>query len=92
MSTTRQPPPGDLGPESDRPGHAPVASDARVRTLVLAGASGVVPLARDFTRQALHDWGWLPAATAERRGAPGRGGGARAVVVRGPRAGARGRA
>ncbi|MFE3827330.1 ATP-binding protein [Streptomyces sp. NPDC059092] len=69
MSTTRQPPPGDLGPESDRPGRPSVASDARVRTLVLAGASGVVPLARDFTRQALHDWGWLPAATADRRAA-----------------------
>ncbi|MEV7088311.1 ATP-binding protein [Streptomyces sp. NPDC093085] len=69
MSTTRQPPPGDLGPESDRPGPPPVASEARVRTLVLAGASGVVPLARDFTRQALHDWGWLPAATADRRAA-----------------------
>ncbi|MEU8761918.1 ATP-binding protein [Streptomyces sp. NPDC048659] len=26
-------------------------------------------MARDFTRQALHDWGWLPAATADRRAA-----------------------
>ncbi|MEW1718692.1 ATP-binding protein [Streptomyces sp. NPDC093109] len=69
MSTTRQPPPGDLGPESDEAGPAPAASDARVRTLVLSGASGVVPLARDFTRQALHDWGWLPAPTADRRAA-----------------------
>ncbi|MET9430095.1 MULTISPECIES: ATP-binding protein [unclassified Streptomyces] len=35
----------------------------------LGSASGIVPLARDFTRQALYDWGWLPAATADRRAA-----------------------
>ncbi|MFJ5227024.1 ATP-binding protein [Streptomyces sp. NPDC088400] len=69
MSTTRQPQPGGLGPESDDAGPAPVTSDQRVRTLALSGASGVVPLARDFTRQALYDWGWLPAATADRRAA-----------------------
>ncbi|MGW4033870.1 ATP-binding protein [Streptomyces sp. NPDC004838] len=40
-----------------------------VRRLALASASGIVPLARDFTRQALYDWGWLPAATADRRAA-----------------------
>ncbi|MBP8537518.1 ATP-binding protein, partial [Streptomyces sp. MK37H] len=28
-----------------------------------------VPRARDFTRQALRDWGWLPAATADHRAA-----------------------
>ncbi|MBA2949910.1 ATP-binding protein [Streptomyces himalayensis] len=39
------------------------------RRLSLNGASGIVPLARDFTRQALYDWGWLPAATADRRAA-----------------------
>ncbi|MFD9328919.1 ATP-binding protein [Streptomyces sp. NPDC060065] len=33
------------------------------------GQSGVVPLARDFARQALYAWGWLPAATADRRAA-----------------------
>jgi hypothetical protein len=71
MGPTRQPPPGDLGPEADGagPSSAASASDARTRSLVLAGASGVVPLARDFTRQALHDWGWLPASTADRRAA-----------------------
>ncbi|MFE3143514.1 ATP-binding protein [Streptomyces scopuliridis] len=69
MSTTRQPPPGDLGPESDGAGIAAATSEARVRSLALAGASGVVPLARDFTRQALYDWGWLPASTADRRAA-----------------------
>src|SRR5215218_1706467 len=71
MSTTRQPPPGDVGPESDGAGPpvASVASDGLVRTLPLGAASGVVPLARDFTRQALYDWGWLPASTADRRAA-----------------------
>ncbi|MFB7516459.1 ATP-binding protein [Streptomyces sp. NPDC056144] len=40
-----------------------------VRTLALCETSGTVPLARDFTRSALHEWGWLPAATADRRAA-----------------------
>ncbi|MEU5093926.1 ATP-binding protein [Streptomyces sp. NPDC020996] len=41
----------------------------QVRRLSFDGESGVVPLARDFTRQALYAWGWLPAATADRRAA-----------------------
>ncbi|MFE9452595.1 ATP-binding protein [Streptomyces sp. NPDC006739] len=41
----------------------------QVRRLRLGGESGVVPLARDFTRQALYAWGWLPAASADRRAA-----------------------
>jgi hypothetical protein len=82
MSTTRQPPPGDLGPEPDGAGPTSATDDTsetstsatgmpegRVRTLALSSASGVVPLARDFTRQALYDWGWLPASTADRRAA-----------------------
>jgi hypothetical protein len=146
MSTTRQYPPGDLGPEPDGiasaseasasvpvsgttvpdgsaslsgtsvvdsamgggprtgagdlragdpgagtagsgPGFAPPASEApaaseappgsktpdapvrQTRSLPLNGASGIVPLARDFTRQALYDWGWLPASTADRKAA-----------------------
>ncbi|GAA3928790.1 ATP-binding protein [Streptomyces gulbargensis] len=40
-----------------------------VRTLALGETSGTVPLARDFTRTALQEWGWLPAATADRRAA-----------------------
>ncbi|MFI1397314.1 ATP-binding protein [Streptomyces sp. NPDC020681] len=77
MSTTRQQPPGDLGPEPNG-ASADVASGVRgsstvpagaVRALALGSASGIVPLARDFTRQALYDWGWLPAATADRRAA-----------------------
>jgi hypothetical protein len=45
------------------------AADRRIRRLAFEGQSGVVPLARDFTRQALYAWGWLPAATADRRAA-----------------------
>jgi hypothetical protein len=41
----------------------------QVRRLSFDGESGVVPLARDFTRQALYAWGWLPAATADQRAA-----------------------
>ncbi|MBX7552417.1 ATP-binding protein [Streptomyces sp. NPDC004232] len=41
----------------------------QIRRLTLEGESGVVPLARDFTRQALYAWGWLPAATADQRAA-----------------------
>ncbi|WP_240139054.1 ATP-binding protein [Streptomyces sp. MUM 178J] len=78
MSTTRQQPPGDLGPEPHGVGAAAPATGSgadegapggAVRTLALGSASGIVPLARDFTRQALYDWGWLPAATADRRAA-----------------------
>ncbi|MGX1301280.1 hypothetical protein RKD35_002768 [Streptomyces albogriseolus] len=50
------PPPGPSG-------------EAQARRLSFEDQSGVVPLARDFTRQALYDWGWLPAATADRRAA-----------------------
>ncbi|ARP70568.1 ATP-binding protein [Streptomyces pluripotens] len=45
------------------------AEGGQVRRLVLEGESGVVPLARDFTRQALYAWGWLPATTADQRAA-----------------------
>ncbi|QHC29805.1 ATP-binding protein [Streptomyces sp. HF10] len=50
-------------------GGAETPRGRQVRRLGLEGASGVVPLARDFTRQALYDWGWLPAAGAEQRAA-----------------------
>ncbi|KUO18989.1 ATP-binding protein [Streptomyces dysideae] len=43
------------------------ATGRQVRRLSFAGESGVVPLARDFARQALYAWGWLPAATADQR-------------------------
>ncbi|WP_328427199.1 ATP-binding protein [Streptomyces sp. NBC_00443] len=48
---------------------AEVSAGRQVRRLVLEGQSGVVPLARDFARQALYAWGWLPAATADQRAA-----------------------
>lgn len=52
---------------------AAVASGApggrQVRRLSFEGASGVVPLARDFARQALYAWGWLPASGADQRAA-----------------------
>ncbi|MCF6524041.1 ATP-binding protein [Streptomyces sp. JJ36] len=41
----------------------------QVRRLRLVGASGAVARARDFTRRALTDWGWLPPATADQRAA-----------------------
>ncbi|MFI8436755.1 ATP-binding protein [Streptomyces sp. NPDC079020] len=70
MSTTRQHPPGDLGREPDDEGAASsVPAERQWRTLALGQASGIVPMARDFARQALHDWGWLPAAGADRRAA-----------------------
>ncbi|MEW2302437.1 ATP-binding protein [Streptomyces sp. NPDC006655] len=79
MSTTRPYPPGDRGPEPSgasgmsetaASGVPPASSGGRqVRSVRLEGESGVVPLARDFTREALHAWGWLPAATADRRAA-----------------------
>ncbi|MFE0103208.1 ATP-binding protein [Streptomyces sp. NPDC059009] len=78
MSTTRPYSPGDRGPEpeaavADAPTSgqdAPAGGQGRpVRRLNLNGASGIVPLARDFTRDALHAWGWLPAAGADQRAA-----------------------
>ncbi|MEU6280795.1 ATP-binding protein [Streptomyces sp. NPDC047028] len=41
----------------------------QIRRLRLDGESGVVPMARDFARQALYAWGWLPAASADQRAA-----------------------
>ncbi|ARZ69773.1 ATP-binding protein [Streptomyces sp. HU2014] len=71
MSTTRPyPPPGEPGPEAEgaaSPVTPPPAG--QVRRLRLVGVSGAVPRSRDFARQALQDWGWLPAATADHRAA-----------------------
>ncbi|MFJ1548413.1 ATP-binding protein [Streptomyces sp. NPDC088246] len=80
MSTTRQHPPGDRGREPEGAGvgaradaDAGAASSEAVerqwRTLSLRGVGGIVPTARDFARQALHDWGWLPATSADGRAA-----------------------
>ncbi|MDF9813579.1 ATP-binding protein [Streptomyces sp. SPB162] len=66
MSTTRPPAADDRGSD---PGDsvAPEAGSARV--LRLLGESAIVPRARDFTREALQAWGWLPASTPEARAA-----------------------
>src|SRR5438445_13562899 len=75
MSTTRPYPPGDLGPESGGVGasvagpSAAAVPSGQIRRLRLAGTRGAVARARDFAREALHDWGWLPAATADQRAA-----------------------
>ncbi|MDC0767932.1 ATP-binding protein [Streptomyces sp. HD] len=77
MSTTRPFSPGDRGPEPSGASGASEGTESsvepsagpRVRRLDFAGQSGVVPLARDFARQALYAWGWLPAATADQRAA-----------------------
>ncbi|MET7777495.1 ATP-binding protein [Streptomyces mirabilis] len=78
MSTTRPYSPGDRGPESGDGGASGAPGDGgpavpsgrrQARRLSFDGESGVVPLARDFARQALHAWGWLPAASADQRAA-----------------------
>ena len=57
------------GSGGDTAGPAVSPGGRQVRRLSFDGESGVVPLARDFTRQALYAWGWLPAATADQRAA-----------------------
>ncbi|MER5362156.1 ATP-binding protein [Streptomyces sp. NPDC002785] len=78
MSTTRQHPPGDLGREPEGAGvgadagagaASPEPVERQWRTLSLRGVGGIVPTARDFARRALHDWGWLPATSADGRAA-----------------------
>ncbi|MFI9262473.1 ATP-binding protein [Streptomyces sioyaensis] len=73
MSTTRPYPPGDLGPEPGSAGASAASAAAtpagQVRRLRLAGTRGAVARGRDFARQALHDWGWLPAVGADQRAA-----------------------
>ncbi|MET7700010.1 ATP-binding protein [Streptomyces sp. NPDC005485] len=58
---------GAAVPAVDGVAARPAAGHAR--RLSFAGESGVVPLARDFARQALYAWGWLPAANADQRAA-----------------------
>ncbi|MDQ0934995.1 ATP-binding protein [Streptomyces turgidiscabies] len=65
MSTTRPDSPGS--PESAESSGA--SGGRQTRSLSFAGESGVVPLARDFARQALYAWDWLPADTADQRAA-----------------------
>lgn len=76
MSTTRPFAADDREPDADtgaaeavQTGEAESREPENARRLQLTGESGIVPRARDFTRQALRDWGWLPAATPDRRAA-----------------------
>lgn len=73
MSSAQSQPVGDHGPDPSGPPTGPSSTVEepmrQVRRLRLAGATGVVSRAREFTRQALHDWGWQPAATAEQQAA-----------------------
>lgn len=59
----------DEGASPGAPGEQARPLGGQVRRLSFDGESGVVPLARDFTRQALYAWGWLPAASADQRAA-----------------------
>ncbi|GAA2250465.1 MULTISPECIES: ATP-binding protein [Kitasatospora] len=49
---------------ADAAGQAP---GSQSRRLVLADPRGAVHRCREFTREVLHDWGWLPAVGAEQR-------------------------
>jgi anti-sigma regulatory factor (Ser/Thr protein kinase) len=75
MSTTRPYAADDRGPDTGDSGEGPgmdgqgPPAQRQMLRLALSGESGIVPRARDFTRQALQEWGWLPAATADRRAA-----------------------
>ncbi|MGC9494707.1 ATP-binding protein [Streptomyces sp. WG7] len=66
------PPEPSAAADATSSGSAPAGGGAggrQVRKLSFDGQSGVVPLARDFTRQALYAWRWLPSATADQRAA-----------------------
>lgn len=80
MSTTRpypvggqeaEPParPTDLVPGVPPARAVPAQPPRQVRRLALDGVPGAVSRARGFTRRALRDWGWLPAATPGQRAA-----------------------
>ena len=58
---------GDHGEPGDGADAVTGSAGRNCRRITLTDASGVVPLARDFTREAMHEWGWLPTATADRR-------------------------
>ncbi|MFC8784535.1 ATP-binding protein [Streptomyces nigra] len=68
-SVTAEAPTGGTAPPLASVEPAQPSGGRQVRTLDFADQSGVVPLARDFARQALYAWGWLPAASADKRAA-----------------------
>ncbi|WP_045303448.1 ATP-binding protein [Saccharothrix sp. ST-888] len=45
---------------TDRPVLSDLPESGQRRQLILTGVVGTVGRCRDHTRQALHDWGWLP--------------------------------
>ncbi|MGI5139560.1 MULTISPECIES: ATP-binding protein [unclassified Streptomyces] len=57
------------GASSGTPEEGASPPGRQMRRMSFEGESGVVPLARDFTRQALYAWGWLPAGSADQRAA-----------------------
>lgn len=62
MSAAQSVPPDGTGPSTPE---RSADTAGQVRRLRLRGTTGTVARARDFARQALHDWGWLPATTRE---------------------------
>ncbi|GAA1240272.1 ATP-binding protein [Kitasatospora nipponensis] len=52
---------------SDRPVLPALPPHGQLRRLALTGTAGTVGRCRDHTRQALHDWGWLPTADPRQR-------------------------
>ncbi|MFI9274066.1 ATP-binding protein [Kitasatospora sp. NPDC052896] len=50
-----------------RPVLPSLPSHGQIRRLALSGAAGTVGRCRDHTRQALHDWGWLPTDDPDRQ-------------------------
>ena len=50
-----------------RPPLGGLPEGGQIRRLALVGTKGAVARGRDFTRQALHDWQWLPGATEAQR-------------------------
>ncbi|KRV48751.1 regulator [Wenjunlia vitaminophila] len=65
MGSSRPVTPDDRG--ASGPGDTAAPLVAPVRRVLLAGCDGVVARARDVTREALYDWGWLPARTPQAR-------------------------
>ncbi|WP_374772537.1 ATP-binding protein [Streptomyces sp. NBC_01310] len=54
-----------IGPETGGPMSAGLPAGGQRRRLALRGVRGAVGKGRDFTRQALRDWGWDGTETAE---------------------------
>ncbi|QMU77075.1 ATP-binding protein [Streptacidiphilus sp. PB12-B1b] len=50
-----------------RPPLGGLPEGGQIRRLALIGTKGAVGRSRDFTRQALHDWSWLPGVTDEQQ-------------------------